>query len=293
MTLSGSYEYGYAEETEKLSVRPVFTMRGLGVDFSFAPSKLALDRRHNEIYVISGTGKNVVIYDNQGRYLHWFSLKSIPVGLAISDEGDIYVADNKSITVLNYRGEYKKRLDLSVIPGHESINIQSLHIGKDRRFYIGDNANGRIIILDKEGKFLYQFGEKGKKAGKIFNISKLATDDERVYILDPPLFKVSIFDKKGEFISRFGIISGLSGGFSQPVGLDADGKRIYVIDLNRMVAIVFDGDGKFLFEFGGDEFGRQFQWPSDIKVDNDGKIYVADGGNKMVRVFEVVPVKAK
>lgn len=283
----------HAEENPTLAVRPIFRLEGFRVDFSFSPRMIAVDRNHNEIYVVDSSGKNVSIFDAKGRYLFWFSLRSSPLGLGVSKNGDIYVAELENILVLNYRGVFKKKLDLSVIPDYKSLKIQSMHLGKDNRIYIGDGVNGRVIILDMEGKFLYQFGEKGKKGGKINNIHKLATDEERVYILDPPLFKISIFDKKGKFISRFGLISGLAGGFSMPVGLVADGKRIYVADVNRMMAMVFDRDGTFLFEFGGDEFGEAFLWPGDINVDNDGNIYVADAGHKMVRVFEVIPEEEK
>lgn len=287
------YDYSHAEEGNKLTTKPVFNLEGFRADFTFAPKTISVDRQHNEIYVVDSSGKNVSIFDDQGRYLFWFSLKSPPIDIGIGRNGDIFVVYSKSITVLNYRGIFKKKIDLSSIPDFEKFHIQSMVLGKDDRFYLGDAGNGRIVILDMHGKFLYQFGERGSEKGKILNIQKIAVDKDRIYILDPPLFKISVFDKKGKFLFRFGIISGLAGGFSMPVGLVVDEKWIYVIDVNRMIAIVFDKKGDFLFEFGGEESGDQFLWPGDINVDNNGNIYVADVGNKMVRVYKVVSEKKK
>lgn len=287
------HDFCLAEEGDKLTVRPIFNLEGLRADYAFAPKMISVDRQHNEIYVVDSSGKNVAIFDDQGRHLFWFPIGSPPSGIGIGKNGDIFLGHAKSITVLNYRGVFKKNIDLSSISGFEKLYIQSMFLGKDNRLYIGDAGNGRVIILDINGKFLHQFGERGKEQGKILNIQKISVDKERIYILDPPLFKISVFDKKGKFLFRFGIISGLAGGFSMPVGLVVDEKWIYVVDVNRMIALVFDKKGKFLFEFGGEESGKQFLWPGDINVDNNGNIYVADVGNKMVRVYKVVSEKKK
>ena len=285
------FEGCFAEENLKLTARIAYNLKNITGDPAFAPTQLSVDRKHNEIYVVAG--KTIVIFDNQGSQLFWFRIKNPFHSLQISSNGDIYIADNFGISIFNYRGVFKKKLDLSTIPNFESMNIAAIHIGQDDQIYIGDGNNGRIITLDLKGKFLHQFGKKGKGEGELFNFKKIATGKERIYILDPILFKISVFDKSGKYLFRFGIISGLAGGFSMPAGMVVHGGMIYVIDANRMVAIAFDKDGKFQFEFGGEEFGQQFLWPGDINVDNDGKIYVADGGNKMVQVFKVVPKEKK
>ncbi len=285
------FEGCFAEENLKLTARIAYNLKNISGDPTFAPTKLSLDRKHNEIYVMAG--KSIVIFDNQGSQLFWFNVKNSFHSLQISPNGDIYIADNFGISVFNYRGTFKKKLDLSTNPNFESLNIQTMHIGQDNRIYIGDGNKGHIIILDLNGKFLHQFGKKGSREGELRSFHKIATEKDRIYTLDPPLFKISVFDKSGKFLFRFGRISGLAGGFSQPVGMEVYRDMIYVIDVSRMVAIAFDKDGNFQFEFGGEENGQQFLWPADINVDNDGKIYVADGGNKMVQVYKVVPIEKK
>jgi DNA-binding beta-propeller fold protein YncE len=263
-------------------------LKNISGDPNFAPIKISVDRKHNEIYVMAG--KTIAIFDNEGSELFWFNIKNEFHSLQISSNGDIYTASNSGISVFNYRGVFKKKLDLSSIPNFETIQIGAMHIGQDNRIYVGENK-GRIIILDLNGKFLHQFGKKGRAEGELLNFTKIATGKDRIYVLDPQLFKISVFDKSGKFLFRFGILSGLAGGFSMPVGMEVHEEMIYVMDINRMVAIAFDKDGKFQFEFGGEANGQQFLWPRDINVDNDGKIYVADGGNKMVQVYKVVPVE--
>jgi hypothetical protein len=51
-------------------------------------------------------------------------------------------------------------------------------------------------------------------------------------------------------------------------------------------------EGAFLFEFGGLGWSKGWlQFPSDICVDREGHVLVADTFNNRVQVFKIVPFK--
>ena len=62
---------------------------------------------------------------------------------------------------------------------------------------------------------------------------------------------------------------------------------MYVVDYMRHTVNVYDKDGKYLFEFGGLGWGEGwFQYPKDIAIDSQGRIFVADTFNDRVDVFK-------
>ncbi|MDY7002244.1 MAG: 6-bladed beta-propeller, partial [Thermodesulfobacteriota bacterium] len=103
--------------------------------------------------------------------------------------------------------------------------------------------------------------------------------------------RVYVYDSKENFLFKFGQKGGGSGKLSRPrgMGLDNRNKIIYVVDYMRHSAGAYSmRDGDFLFEFGGKGWRRGwFQFPSDISVDMDGNVLVADTFNNRVQVLGV------
>jgi outer membrane protein OmpA-like peptidoglycan-associated protein len=284
-----------AAEPQKITVKHItsYTNKLMG---GISPARLYFDRQQKELYVVSNT-KEIIIINEDGIVVYKISLEKLPQTFCVTRDGNIFLSyGSGEINILNYRGEYKGKLDLSSVPDNTLIAIQSLHIDEDGLLYIGDGKLSRVIVLDNSGKFLFQFGKKGSGEGEFLNASSITVDNDRAYLLDPALFRVSVFDKRnGKFLFKFGQASSLLGGFSMPSRIDTDGERLFVVDTNRFVVIIFDKEGKPIKEFGG--IGRNpenLSWPSDVKVDNNNMIYVTDGGdNGRVQVYELIIPKVE
>jgi len=281
------------EAASKIDVRHItsYTAKSMG---GGSPSKLYIDRQQGELYVGSKS-KEIIIINEDGIAVFKIPLANSPQIFSVTKDGNIYLSDAGEINILNYRGEYLRKFDLSSVPDFTLLSIQSLHIDENGYIYIGDGRLSRIIVFDSAGKFLFQFGKKGSNEGEFLNAKAITTDSERFYLLDPALFRVSVYNKKdGKFLFMFGIISSLFGGFSMPTNIDTDGERLFVVDTNRFVVIIFDRNGKPIAEFGG--AGRNpenLSWPSDVKIGENGKIYVCDTGNARVQVYELIMPEEK
>ncbi len=137
------------------------------------------------------------------------------------------------------------------------------------------------------------FGVTGSAPGQLNRPLGLALDSAgHVYIAEESNNRVSEFDSAGNFVQLFGPDAVF---FTRPngVAVGPDG-NIYVADTWDYQIKVLSPDGEVLRTWGqAGEFGAGAQaepvdgfWgPRDIVVDSDGHVYVADTGNKRIRVY--------
>jgi len=79
------------------------------------------------------------------------------------------------------------------------------------------------------------------------------------------------FSNDGSFITAWGKHGKGPGEFDTPHGIALDsGGRVYVADRANNRVQIFEADGKFVTEW------KQFGRPSDITIDKNDTIYVAD-----------------
>jgi sugar lactone lactonase YvrE len=79
------------------------------------------------------------------------------------------------------------------------------------------------------------------------------------------------FDKDGKFITAWGKHGKAAGEFDTPHGIALDSAgRVYVADRANNRIQIFEPDGKFVAEW------KQFGRPSDVAIDKNDMIYVAD-----------------
>ncbi len=257
--------------------------------------QILIDDSTGEIYILDKNNRRIVVTDIRGGYIFHFdyTLAGIkgPIGLDVdSDTGEFYVAEPRRISVLNYRGEFLREVDLSKILAEvDDISIQSIVLadeGGTTLLYIGDNLNRRIVVITPQGDFVREYTDRNKSMGN--NITSIHVFGDRIFWLDSTGFAVRSIPKGGGPVKSFGRISSLLGGFSMPVDMDIDveRKRIIVVDSNRMMVIAFDMDGNVLFEFGGP---RMLSWPRAVAVNTRGHIFVADTRGA-IRVFEAIPL---
>ncbi len=129
--------------------------------------------------------------------------------------------------------------------------------GPDGNLYVADSQNARISIYDPDGKFLRQFGT-------------VSTTDPNNPVPPPG----------GSLREPWGVAVGQDG-------------TIYVADTWNHRIQVFDNNGTFLRMWGEFEqlpAGQEgkvngFWGPRDIAVDSQNNVYVADTGNKRIRVY--------
>jgi DNA-binding beta-propeller fold protein YncE len=158
--------------------------------------------------------------------------------------------------------------------------------------YVADSLNGRVAVFDLRGQPLFTF--KKIKDGTLKNPSYLAVNpkDNTLYVSDTGLGAIFIFDSQGKFLRQF--LPNNNSKFPWvPLGMTFDENgNLYVVDkgLNRVVK--FNSKGKRLLSFGKsglvkntNEKPGSMYFPNALAVDSAGDIYVSDGNNQRIQIF--------
>lgn len=145
----------------------------------------------------------------------------------------------------------------------------------------------------------FVFGQEGAAEGELNHPRGLAVgQDGNLVVADSLNHRIQVFTADGEFVRAWGAFevgergTATGGNFNQPwgVAVGPDG-NIYVADTWNHRVQVFTPEGEFLRTWG--QLGQldaaqnptDFWGPRDIAVDPDGNVYVADTGNKRIRVY--------
>ncbi len=230
------------------------------------------------------------VADQGGRGFH------LPMGIAIKDDGRIYVASRSNtqslnivgIQVVNLEHEFYGQINSYGKGDGQMIWPTALALDSQENLYLSDDFLQRITIFDGEGNFKTKWGAKGNGDGEFDGPSGIVFDsDDNMLLVDHRNNRVQKFTKDGRFISKFGSQGSGDGQFDLPWGicLDDDG-YIYIADWRNDRIQKFTSDGEFVAKFGasGDGDG-QLNRPAGVAVDSDGNMYVADWGNQRLQVL--------
>ena len=120
------------------------------------------------------------------------------------------------------------------------------------------------------------------------------SDDGLIYVADESTNTISVFNQNGEYVSQIGASENILLQRPNAVGLHSDGS-LYIADTWNYQIQVVGSDNVVVNQWGSpNEAGFEAQaepfdgfWgPRDIDVDSAGNVYVADTGNKRIRVYD-------
>ena len=158
------------------------------------------------------------------------------------------------------------------------------------RVFVSDTVQRHINVFDLPNQRFYRIGDQ--EQGKLTKPAGLGTDRAgNLYVADSVLKAVVVFDKDGKYLHRIG-----GGDWFTHIGsvtIDPKGDRMYVVDIGRIdsknhrVRVFNPVNGTHLFDFGTRGSGPgELNFPYQLAVGKEGRLYVVDTGNFRVQVFD-------
>ena len=246
-----------------------------------------------------------------------------PVAILIDDDENLWISDESlnRITVISKDGVFVRKWG-EPGDGDGQLNGPSgMSFDPDGNVFISDTLNHRVQKFTRDGEFLLQWGGLGDREGQ-FNMPWGLKVDELgdVCVADWRNDRIQKFSGEGDFLFALGSSGSEKGRFARPAGVEVDSDGdIYVADTENNRIQQFDIDGKYVEQFLGDatlsrmmrryvlsnartlrlrdmasdlEAQKRFRNPRSVKLDDQGRMYVADYGSFRIQIYQkdVVPL---
>lgn len=258
------------------------------------PCGIALDSEEDMLIVSESAKNSVSLFKANGMRTGSFGSPGSadgqfgnPCGVVVDSDGSVLVADvwNNRVQKFTLKGQFLGKVDEEIQfknPAGIAINP------KNKKFYISDCLNFRIVLLNPDLTYCGSFGRKGSGKGLFLNPWGLAcADDGRVFVADCSNDRIQVFTSDGQFLRKFSKKGQGKGDLNKPSGICIGGDDfVYVTELGNHCVSVFTSEGHFVTSLGkeGSEAG-EFSYPQSITIDSSGVLYVCDSRNDRVQLF--------
>lgn len=262
-----------------------------------------LAAKHGRVYATDTAQSAVLMFDIAGARFKQFGDKEPgklqkPIGIALSPEGEVYIADVTARRVLVYDSEglYQRTL------GNDAELRRPVGVAlspNGARLYVVDiggvdSDQHRVQVFDPHsGALLQTIGHRGVGNGE-FNLPVQAATapDGTLYVVDGGNFRVQAFTADGQFRFAFGEVGRFPGQFARPKGIATDTSgNIYVVDAAFGNVQIFNPQGQVLMFIGSRDkssYPGKFYLPAGVAVDETGRIYMADQYFRKIDIFRPV-----
>ncbi len=154
------------------------------------------------------------------------------------------------------------------------------------KVFVADSAARQVFVLDlvNHNSRILTSLRGGKAHSFATPLSVTVSDDGKLYVSDVVAQRVDVFDAEERYLFSLN-----DPGLIRPTAVAVDMPReiIYVVDTASHRLALFGLEGKLIGYFGSrGSDPEQFNFPTDVDVDDQGHIYVLDSLNARVQVFD-------
>jgi len=222
-----------------------------------------------------------------------FSGLGSPLDACIEEDGSIVFLDLDR----GAGGMTIRRLNLHAEPTAFTVERVASHWNPGHLCLCGD---GGLLTLDtdegwlakhdpRDGSLVWKTNLTGSETDELFLGRPCEGPDGRIFVPGGELHSVLVLSPEGERIGEFGEFGTGPGKMIFPVAVGFGPRdTIVVLDRMRHKIMVHDADLRFLAEFGSFGAGPgQMYHPNSLAVSDDGRVFVAQGYEGRVQVYQL------
>ena len=220
-----------------------------------------------------------------------------PEGVVVAADGSIYIAEHSGRRLVKLSADGTPQWAKPDIPGVIGYSPNDVAVGQDSRVYLAAGWEDRIRIYNPDGTLYASFGGYGNGNYQFADPQGLGVaPNGDIYVADCGNHRVQVYRPDWSYKATLGV-NGQAGSdnahFDCPRDVAIDGiGTIYVADEGNHRVQVFDSNRNYVRTIGitgttGNGFDRFSDWGLDrLAVDSQNRVYITDGGNNRVQVFD-------
>jgi DNA-binding beta-propeller fold protein YncE len=154
----------------------------------------------------------VQVFTPQGKLVRSWGegLFKNPHTVRFDNAGGLWIIDTQANTVRKFTEDGKVLMTIGTPdqPGEDQTHMNQpndVAFAANGDIYVSDGyGNDRVVVFDKNGKFVRAWGKLGNRPGEFSQPHSIALDSKgRVYVADRNNARIQIFDANGKFLSEW------------------------------------------------------------------------------------------
>lgn len=274
-------------------------VRGDEIGYAIA---VTADLVTGEIFVCDSRRSRILIFDSDGLYRYQIrggEVFSAPRDVAVDQDGYLFVlghhVDERSLIQLDFDGMFMRKIEFSGNPVTEGVvsNLTSVAISPSGdRLYVVDSNRLEVLISDRDGvieRVIELATVPLAEARRDMIVGRVDVYGDRMLLGMPSEARVRVYDLDGNRLTSVGQLGSAPCHLTRPAAgaLDAEG-NVFVVDSQRMAVAGWAQDvnrcvGDYFRPGGGP---GDLYYPVDIALDTMGKMYISQGYEGRVQVYE-------
>jgi parallel beta-helix repeat protein len=212
-------------------------------------------------------------------------LFNYPTGIAINDEGFIYVADciNNRIQKFASNGTFITMWGEEGYGDGKFLSPLGIDTDENGYVYVAGGNQRNVQVFDSNGSFIARWEVDGRIVG-------VSVTNGYAYVTDRCNHKVKKFDLNGILVSEWGEQGTGDGQFFEPSGISAHNGFVYVVESHRagnQRVQKFTSEGEYVSQWSLDSV-HSSHWPIIIGIDIDDNehVFVSEYYTNKIKKFD-------
>ncbi|MBI1346923.1 hypothetical protein GC163_11615 [bacterium] len=247
----------------------------------------------NQVYVLDNAGRILVFNDHGQVQKSWFMPEysvGKPERILVTSTGELVIADTHyhRIVVFNQQGEVLRMFGRKgEAPGEFIYPVAVAEDDRGQLYVCEYGGHDRVQIFRPDGTYVSEFGSFGTAAGQFQRPSGIVWQDGRLYIADAFNNRIHVVDEQGQPVPLDPQAFAADLHYPYDIALGPQG-HFFVVEYGAGRVTRFSAEGALLGRYGhsGADEG-EFSTPWGLSVMPDGRVLVADTGNR--RIVELTP----